>query len=233
MPRDLSRRSDEREIMDGGIGTFAQFDESLRQIESINRFTLGYRPVLKWLDTQLSGLNRQPLTVVDIGSGRGGLLRQIWNLSRRQEARVTLTGIDIDAWSAAAARKATPEYMHIDYCVADVLDVDMKADFIVCSHMTHHMDDDMLVRFICWLEAHARRGWFICDLHRHPAAYFLARLILKISPVNAMVRNDGVVSVARAFTASDWRKILERAGVSADIRWHFPFRHSIALVKRL
>ncbi|MEZ0225767.1 MAG: methyltransferase domain-containing protein [Alphaproteobacteria bacterium] len=231
MPPDFSRRSTENEIMDGGIDTFALFDESLTQIESINRLTMGYRPVLLWLNRQLSGHGGYPVTIFDIGSGRGDLLRQIWHAARHKAAAVQLTGIDIDAWSATAARQATPEYMNIGYRVANVFDVEETADFIVCSHTTHHMDDETLVRFIRWLETHARRGWFICDLHRHPAAYLFSKVLLSVVPVNPMVRNDGAVSVTRAFTASDWRRILERAGVSADVSWHFPFRYGIAHVK--
>jgi 2-polyprenyl-3-methyl-5-hydroxy-6-metoxy-1,4-benzoquinol methylase len=233
VPRDLTRRSAENEIMDGGIGSFALFDESLKQIETINRLTLGYRPLLAWLDRQLSGHGGYPVAVFDIGSGRGDLLRRIWNVARHKVVAVQLTGFDMETWSAAAARQATPEYMDISYRVADAFDVEATADFIVCSHTTHHMDEETLVRFIRWLDIHARRGWFICDLHRHPAAYLFSKFLLSVLPVNPMVRNDGAVSVARAFTASDWRRILERAGVPADIRWHFPFRYGISRVKEV
>lgn len=232
MQRDFSRRSLESEIMDGGIGTFDVFDESLKQIEFINRITLGYRPVLTWLDRHIPSQTGQALTILDVGSGRGDLLRRVWRHARKRHVPVRLTGIDIDAWSASAARQATPEYMDIAYQVANIFDVDATADFIVCSHTTHHMDDNTLARFIRWLETHARRGWFICDLHRHPAAYALAKLILRFAPVNSMVRNDGAVSVARAFTAEDWRRILKQAGISADIGWHFPFRYGIARIKQ-
>lgn len=232
MPRDFSRRSLESEIMDGGAGAFAVFDESLRQIEFINRLTLGYRPILAWLDRHITAQSSRALTILDVGSGRGELLRQVWRSARKKRAPVQLTGIDIDAWSATAARQATPEYMSITYKAADIFDAEVTADFIVCSHTAHHMDDDTLVRFILWMEAHAGRGWFICDLHRHPAAYLLAKLILRFAPVNSMVRNDGAVSVARAFTAADWSRILERAGVSAGISWHFPFRYGIARMKQ-
>ena len=43
-----------------------------------------------------------------------------------------------------------------------------------------------------------------------------------------MVRNDGPVSVARAFVARDWEGIAKHAGVPAHIRWHFTFCYSIA-----
>lgn len=225
---DFSQRSNEQEIMDGGIGSFELFDESLKQIEAVNHLTLGYRPLLSWVDRQLQSPEPRPVTILDVGCGRGDLLRRIWSLARKKKVTVRLTGVDIDSWSAPAARQATPEYMGIDYRIGNVFDMDIEADFIVCSHVTHHMKNDELVAFIRWLEAHARRGWFIGDLHRHPISFILAKMFLWLAPVNSMIRNDGPVSVARAFTAKDWREILEQAGVPAQIRWHFPFRYGVA-----
>jgi 2-polyprenyl-3-methyl-5-hydroxy-6-metoxy-1,4-benzoquinol methylase len=225
---DFSQRSNEQEIMDGGIGSFELFDESLKQIEAVNHLTLGYRPLLSWVDRQLQSPKPRPVTILDVGCGRGDLLRRIWSLARKKTVTVRLTDVDIDSWSAPAARQATPEYMDIDYRIGNVFDMDIEADFIVCSHVTHHMKNDELVAFIRWLEAHARRGWFIGDLHRHPISFILAKMFLWLAPVNSMIRNDGPVSVARAFTTKDWREILKQAGVPAQIRWHFPFRYGVA-----
>jgi SAM-dependent methyltransferase len=225
---DFSQRSNEQEIMDGGIGSFELFDESLKQIEAVNHLTLGYRPMLSWVDRQLQSPELRPVTILDVGCGRGDLLRRIWSLARKKTVTVRLTGVDIDSWSAPAARQATPEYMGIDYRIGNVFDMDIEADFVVCSHVTHHMKNDELVAFIRWLEAHARRGWFVGDLHRHPISFILAKMFPWLAPVNSMIRNDGPVSVARAFTAKDWREILKQAGVPAQIRCYFPVRYGVA-----
>ena len=217
--------------MDGGIGSFDLFNESLKQIETVNRLTLGYRPVLNWLATELSPQSG-PVSIVDIGCGRGDLLRRIWRLGERKQIALRLTGIDTDLWSAPAARKATPSGMDIEYRTGDAFSTDVASDFIVCSHVTHHMTNGEIVALIRWLDAHARRGWFVSDLHRHFIPYFFAKLLLGLAPVNRMVRNDGTVSVARAFTAQDWREILRQAGVAGEVRWHFPFRYCLARNKR-
>jgi 2-polyprenyl-3-methyl-5-hydroxy-6-metoxy-1,4-benzoquinol methylase len=223
--RDFSQRSAEHEIMDGGIANFKLFDQSLRQIEAVNRLTLGYRPVLRWLEAQLSPPG--PVTICDIGCGRGDLLRRIWLLGQRKHIPLRLVGIDIDPWSAPAARDATPADMSIEYRTGDALRIDVAADFIVCSTMTHHLSNHEIVSLIRRLEIHARRGWLISDLHRHFIPYAFARLVLGLAPVNGMVRNDGAVSVARAFTAQDWRDILREAGVGAELSWCFPFRYCV------
>jgi 2-polyprenyl-3-methyl-5-hydroxy-6-metoxy-1,4-benzoquinol methylase len=225
--RDFSQRSAEHEIMDGGIGSFELFNESLQQIETVNRLTLGYRPVLNWLATELSPQSG-PVSIADIGCGRGDLLRRIWRLGERKQIALRLTGIDTDPWSAPAARKATPSGMDIEYRTGDAFSMDVASDFIVCSHVTHHMTNEEIVALIRWLDAHARRGWFVSDLHRHFIPYFFAKLLLGLAPVNRMVQNDGTVSVARAFTAQDWREILRQAGVAGEVSWHFPFRYCLS-----
>jgi len=227
MQRDLTYRSAEQELMDGGIGSFELFDESLKQIETVNRLTLGYRPVLKWLQARLSP-QPGPLTICDIGCGRGDLLRRIWALGQRKRVTLRLIGIDIDPWSAPTARNATSPDVDIDYRTGDALTADIACDFIVCSNLAHHLSNDEIVSLIRRLETQARRGWLICDLHRHLIPYLFAKLLLSVAPVNDMVRNDGAVSVTRAFTAQDWRDILRQASMGAEVSWHFPFRYCLA-----
>jgi hypothetical protein len=89
------------------------------------------------------------------------------------------------------------------------------------------MADDELVAFVRWMEANARRGWLVNDLHRHRLAYAgyppLARL-LRLHPI---VRADGQLSIARAFRRAEWLAILAEAGLprgEARVVRRFPFR---------
>jgi hypothetical protein len=46
-----------------------------------------------------------------------------------------------------------------------------------------------------------------------------------------MVQHDGPISVARAFTAADWRRFVAEAGIPMKrirINWFFPFRYCVA-----
>jgi hypothetical protein len=81
------------------------------------------------------------------------------------------------------------------------------------------------------MDHHARQGWFINDLHRHPVPFVLIRCATRIAGLDPMVRNDGPISVARAFTAVDWRHLVAEAGIPAErvsINWFFPFRYCVA-----
>lgn len=234
---DFAERSAQAELMDAGMTSFACFDESLRQIETVNSLTLGYRPVLAWLEQQAAAAPAGlPLTVLDVGCGRGALLRAIWKRARRRNMDMRLQGVDINPWSKPAAEKSTSGYMRIDYRTADVFApaLSQKPDFIITSHMTHHLKEEELVRFLRLLDDRAARGWFIMDLHRHPLPYFVAKCLLFLAPVNGMVRNDGPVSVTRGFTAAEWRAMLGEAGIplsQCKIQWFFPFRYGISRTK--
>jgi hypothetical protein len=90
------------------------------------------------------------------------------------------------------------------------------------------MDDAELVGFIRWMQGAALRGWLINDLHRHPIAWAGFRALAALLRWHPIVAHDGALSVRRAFTRADWARLLDQAGVRARVRWHVPFRHTVA-----
>src|SRR6516165_6962993 len=72
----------------------------------------------------------------------------------------------------------------------------------------HHLGDAALVLFIQWMDSHARSGWFINDLHRHPLPYYFIKTVFHALPFSRMMRSDGPISISRAFVAADWRRLL-------------------------
>jgi 2-polyprenyl-3-methyl-5-hydroxy-6-metoxy-1,4-benzoquinol methylase len=230
--QNLKQRSTQPELMDTERVGFDEFHSCLRDLEIINRFTLAYRPTLSWLKRQMADVRCTDIAIFDIGSGGGDMLRRIWKWARRRRIRTELTGIDINDWSKRSAELATPSDWPIRYETADIftLDPDRRADFIISSLFTHHLSDKELVRFIGWMDRHARHGWFINDLHRH----FLPRAIIhhavRMLRFNRLIIHDAPLSVARAFTRADWKGLLREAGIPDDrvrIRWYMPFRYGV------
>src|ERR1700735_2081633 len=107
---DLSRRVSPRELpelMDGDC-SYEDFRDCLRSLEKVNRWLLGYRPTLTWLERLTGGLS-EPIQIVDVGSGGGDLLRQIASWARTRGIAVQLTGIDLNPYAARADAPATPK----------------------------------------------------------------------------------------------------------------------------
>ncbi len=213
--------------MDTGCADFDEYARCLHDLTHVNVLTRTHAPVLAWLSNEANDLDT--FTVCDIGCGEGDLLRAI----ARRFPRAVLTGVDRHPWSIRAARAATPATLPITYEEADLFALadDRRWDFIVSSQFTHHLADQELVRFIRWQEEHARKGWFVADLHRHWFAYHGFPLLARVMRWHRFVRLDGQVSIARAFTVEEWRDVLGRAGVPASgvrVRWHMPFRICVA-----
>ena len=133
-------------------------------------------------------------------------------------------------------RQVTPAELKIRFETSNIFSFDETRhfDFIISCNFTHHLTDEELVRFIQWMDKHAKRGWFINDLHRHRLPYYFVKAAFRILPLSRMMRSDGPISISRAFVATDWRRFLVEAGIPAQrtsIKWYFPFRYVVACQK--
>lgn len=237
MAEDFSRRSMQPELMDTEKVSFEEFHECLRMLEIINVFTLAYRPTLSWFRCRLSEIDvHQSLSVIDIGSGGGDMLRRLWKLSVRTKRMLALTGVDLNPWSKKSAELSTPPDATITFETANLFSLppDRQADFIISSLFTHHLTKEECIDFIKWMDKHAKRAWFINDLHRNWLPFWFIKYTTRIFFKNRLIRHDAPVSVARAFTTADWRLYLAEAGIPearTEIKWFFPFRFGVACRK--
>jgi SAM-dependent methyltransferase len=234
---DFSRRSSQLELMDTEDCGVAEFEACLVDLAKVNLVTLAYRPTFAWLDRAVRGRRSgEPLRIVDCGSGYGDMLRKIDAWAQRRGIAVDLTGIDLNPWSRAAALKATDPSRPIRWVTTDLFDYrpDQPIDIVLSSLFTHHLTDDQIVRFVTWMEATARVGWFVNDLHRHPLPYYVFRLGSRLAGWHRFVQNDGPISITRAFVPADWQRLLARAGIpegAAKVSRVFPYRLCVGRVK--
>jgi 2-polyprenyl-3-methyl-5-hydroxy-6-metoxy-1,4-benzoquinol methylase len=232
---DLTRRSTAAELMDETTTTPEDYARCLSDLEMVNRVTLTHGPTLRWLDKATASLRPGgPISILDVASGHGDLLRAIHRWSVKRGIRVTLEGIDLNPRSAAAAALATPPEMAITWRTGDVFAYRPASppDFIVSSQFTHHLDDMQVVAFLSWLERHAAWGWFVADLQRHAIPYYGFRILARVMGWHPIVRYDGTVSIARGFRRPEWERLAALAGVTADIRWHLMFRLCVSHLRR-
>ena len=217
----LSHRSNQAERMDTDCADFADYSRCLRDLSRVNVVTLTHRPMLSWLAKRALG----DFSVLDIACGHGDALRKI--RSRYPAAR--LTGIDLNPWATRAAQEATLSAAHIDFINGDAFAYkpEQKFDFIICSQFTHHLTDQQVVGFLRWLQDNAGNGWFISDLHRNLIPYYGFPILARAAFWHRFVRDDGQISIARAFIRTEWDALLRQAGITeqeAFIAWYIPFR---------
>ena len=203
----------------------AVYDEVLRDLARINWWTLAARPTLSFL--RRASAHMPAFRLLDVGFGHGDMLRRIARWARRRDIAVDLIGVDLNPGSAAIARAATPSGWPIEYRTGHYRDVAGQVDFVISSLVAHHMSDPELDAFIRFMEERAARGWLINDLHRHSFAYHGFPLLARMLGAHRIVREDGRLSIARAFRPAEWRTILRAAGVpegAARVLRRFPFR---------
>jgi 2-polyprenyl-3-methyl-5-hydroxy-6-metoxy-1,4-benzoquinol methylase len=223
----LSRRSLQQERMDTDCADFEDYRRCLRDLSRVNVVTMTHRPMLSWLARHAKG----DFSLLDIACGHGDALRKI----RQHFPDAKLTGIDLNPWATRAATEATDPAAHIEFINGDAFAYrpGRKPDFIITSQFTHHLTDDQVVAFLRWLQDNAAQGWFISDIHRHAIAYYGFPILARLALWHRLVREDGQISVARAFIRAEWQAMLLQAGITeqqAVVAWYIPFRLCVATV---
>ena len=229
--RSLAVPARESEQMDDADLDPATYARVLTDLARVNRWTLAARPTLDFV-ARIIG-TRDRFTLLDVGFGDGDLLRKIARWAEKRGKAAKLTGIDLNAKSARIAWSATPDRYDIEYLTGDYRE-HLEAgearegyDLIVSSLVAHHMSHDQLIDFLQTMERHARLGWHINDLHRHRFAYLGYPILARLMGWHRIVREDGQLSIARAFRPSEWPPLLAEAGLppaSATVHTRFPFR---------
>lgn len=220
----LARRAIADELMDAPDLDPATYAAVLRDLARVNRLTMAARPTLAFLD-RAARLSRR-LRILDVGFGDGDMLRRVARWAAARQVAVELTGIDLNARSAAIARADTPETLGIDWRTGDYADLAGQGwDVILSSLVAHHMTHAQLLTFLRFMQAQASVGWLVNDLHRHAFAHAGYPLLAAAMRWHPIVRHDGRLSIARSYRPDEWPPILAEAGI-ADARIYraFPFR---------
>jgi SAM-dependent methyltransferase len=193
--------------------SYEDFRACLRDLNRCNRLTLAHRPTLSFLDTVRRGWAGGTLRIVDVGCGGGDMLRAVERWARRHRLAVRLVGIDINPYAARAAREWTGAESAIEWVTGDAYCYAGPVDVVLSSLFAHHLEDEELVRFLRWMEATARVGWFVNDLVRERVPHDLFRVLAGGLRWHRFVRHDGPVSFRRALREEDWKRLLVAAGV--------------------
>ena len=105
---DFSKRAELTELMDAPCSREVM-QACLRDLSRVNRWFLGYRPTLSWLESLELQRFQSPVRIVDVGCGYGDSLRRIETWAKEHRIRVMLTGCDLNPESIAVAAEATPK----------------------------------------------------------------------------------------------------------------------------
>ena len=229
----LEARAIAEELMDADDLDPAIYDAVLTDLAKVNTLTLARRPTLQFLERIAHANPGRSLKILDVGFGDGDMLRAIHRWGRSRNVELTLVGIDLNPKSASVAQTATPADMTIDYRAGDYAALaGEQFDVILSSIVAHHMTHGQLIAFLRFMQAEARMGWLVNDLHRHGFAFYGYPLLAMIMRWHAIVKHDGQLSIARSYRPAEWPPILAEAGISsARIFRAFPFRLCVEAIR--
>ena len=102
-------------------------------------------------------------------------------------------------------------------------------DIICLNSVCHHFDDATLISLLKKINQQARLAVvLINDLQRHWINYIVFKIMSIPLRFSSLTRQDGALSVLRAFSKSDWIYLLKEAGIQHyQLRWVWPFRWEI------
>ena len=229
---DFSKRSDGIEIMDDLKCSGHILDQTLRELEIINKWLGGNRITINALSNLLHAYpNATDVTIVDLGCGGGDMLKIIDAWGKRKNLRLKLIGIDANPYIVKFAKKNLRNYPHIQFQTMNIFSEDFQHqtyDIVVGTLFYHHFTNEQLVQIFKHLKHQVRVGFILNDIHRHWLAHFSIKLLTQIFSKSAMVKYDAPLSVLRAFKKEEVIQILETSGFKKIfIRWKWAFRWQV------
>jgi 2-polyprenyl-3-methyl-5-hydroxy-6-metoxy-1,4-benzoquinol methylase len=228
----LRTRSAEVEIMDDLDCHGEVVDQTLRELEVINRLLGGDYVTIDGIDKLIGGSIAE-FKIGDCGCGGGDLAMKIVKWGRKKGLRLKVEGIDANPHIVDFARKNCSILPEITFEVLDVFSPEFqrkKYDILTATLFVHHFDNDQLVKLFSSMKAQARVGVVINDIHRHQFSYHSIKWLTKFFSRSAMVRFDAPLSVRRAFKKEELVTILERAGITDyTLAWKWAFRWQLII----
>lgn len=210
-------------------------DQTLHELEVINRLLGGDRVTISGL-SQLLKETPGAVHITDIGCGGGDMALKIIRFGRRLGRNWSVTGIDANLNIVAYAARHCKGEPNADFRTMDVFSYEFSktsTDVIVATLFLHHFTDQQLVDLLAVMKKRARIGIVINDLHRHPLAYHSITLLTRLFSRSPMVKNDGPLSVRRAFKRKELQSILAKAGiVKYTLSWKWAFRWKLVIDTR-
>lgn len=228
---DFTTRSYEKEILDRDDIPFADIMVTMRELNTVNRFLGGHNITRRGVNYLLNKPIAREIVIAEIGCGGGDNLSVVQRHLAGRQQPFSLIGIDIKPECVDFARQTRGEtikwlcsdYRHVQWPAA-------RPDIIFSSLFCHHFDDGQMTEQLKWLKANSSIGFFINDLHRHPVAYYSISALTKVFSTSYLVKNDGPLSVRRAFKKRDWVRLLAAAGIKRySISWHWAFRYLVCV----
>ena len=222
------RRSRELEHIDLGDYTPEEYEGCMVELRRVNRWLADASALRRSVLTEVERDGAREFSMLDVGAGTGELLRETAAWARARGVRARLVGLELNERAAEGIVEESRAFEEVSAVRADALRMpfdDGAFDYVICSLFTHHFRDESVVALLREMSRVARVRVYCIDLHRHPVAYYFYTTVARLFLHNRLVREDGALSILRAFVPRELKSLAESAGLSrAKVERRFPYR---------
>ena len=232
--RSTKLRTDATEIMDDFSISGKILRNTLNTLAHINKWLGGNKVTLNGLKKVINNHpKREPIIIVDLGCGGGDILRKVSKYGKKEGYLFKLIGIDANKDATVYAREISKNYPEISFINCDVFSEEfesVKCDIVLTTLFLHHFKEDQIIDLLSSLKKRAKLGIVVNDLHRHPTAYYLFKLVC-LTIKNKMIIEDGLTSILRGFKRKELENFSKKLQVRPQIKWKWAFRYQWIIQK--
>ena len=230
MSINTKNRTNQSEIMDDFDMEGEVLRDALDKISKINRLLGGNKLTLQGVKNIIY---KNPLikkiTIADVGCGNGDMLRVLADYAATINVEFELIGIDANQFTVNHAKELSRSYPNINYRCEDVFDTpfaELQYDIVLCTLTLHHFRDKEIIQLIELFKTNAKLGIVINDLQRSALSYRLFQLLCFVFGLNAMSKEDGLVSILRGFKKQELENFSKLVLLkNYTIEWKWAFRY--------
>jgi ubiquinone/menaquinone biosynthesis C-methylase UbiE len=233
----MDRETNLAELLDGPLDDDAALVANLRDFRRLNRLDGGANLTRRAV-AALDGAGRAIETILDVGTGGADIPLMLLADATRAGRSLHLTAIDNRPEVLAAARVARPGLDRTPGLRLEIADGrglpydDASFDVAHASMVVHHLSPEDAVAFLRELRRVARRGIVVNDLVRGRAYWLGAWVVVHALAESRFTRNDGPLSVRRAYSRRELDGLVRDAGLQ-PVRTVVGFAgHRVAIAAR-
>jgi 2-polyprenyl-3-methyl-5-hydroxy-6-metoxy-1,4-benzoquinol methylase len=234
-PIDLAgRRIEQEELLDLGQGNRQEVAENLAEMQRINDILGGTRALTRHLFPRLL-MHNGPVTIIDLGSGGGGLPLALVKWAHRVRLPLRVVAVDWSGRNLAIAAQWVQDFPEVQLVQADARHLPLgtgQVDYVISSLFLHHLCPESVSGVIEDAFHLASKAVIMSDLVRGWLPYLAFKLIQPVFARNYLTRHDGALSVRRAYTPEELSHLALRAGLpNTHVYQHFPWRMTLVAQK--
>lgn len=202
----FQKRSTQLERLDTGDYTAKEYARWQREMKFIHALFGEQRALKKTLFRDIKSDGEPQFSVLDVGAGSGGLLRELKKWTSHYNA--FLVGAELDGTAARSINDGTIVGLQCD--ALQLPFADKSFEYVFCSLFLHHLDDDPAIRLLQEMARVAAKRIYVIDLNRHPTAYY-AYKVFGWPFLQPFTLEDGALSILRSRTPEELGSLAKRA----------------------